>query len=90
MAYPAVEVDKFRNRVQTTVNSLRDLGEVIAIIDDQGVDDTARAAFFDDVFGEATDNPDITFQEFAAGITALRAMQTAWATNKYAVAKLLR
>jgi hypothetical protein len=90
MAYPAREVNKFRSRVQTTVNNMREISEVLAIIDNQGADDTARAAFFDDAFGAETDNPDITFNQFVAGITALRAVKAAADANIVAIAALLQ
>jgi hypothetical protein len=90
MAVPANQVGTFRTRVASTVDALRNIDPLLGIIEDMGTDDTARQAFLQASFGAATDNPDITWIEFAAGIVALRAMRTAWNTNKLAVAKLLR
>lgn len=90
MAVPANQVNVFRTRVVTTVDALRGIDPLLAIIEDAGVDDAARQAFFQASFGAATDNPDLTWAEFVAGIIALRAMRTSWNTNKLATAKLLR
>lgn len=90
MAVPSTEVDRFRNQVLAAVNAMRGIDALLAVIEDHGADDAARSAFFDQEFGVDSNNPDITFAEFAAGLTALRAMRTAWGTNKYAVAKLLK
>lgn len=89
MAYPSTEIDRFRTQVARTVENMRDIDALLAVVEDHGATDTARQAFFEAEFG-GTNNPDITWAEFAAGILALRAMRTAWATNKYAIAKLLK
>ncbi len=90
MAQPANQVGTFRSRVSDTVDSMRSIDRVLAIIEDHGADDATRQAFFQASFGAATDNPDLTWGEFAAGIIAMRALRTAWNTNKLAIVKLLR
>lgn len=90
MAYSDREVDKFRAQVQTTVNAMRDIDNLLAIIEDQGADDAARAAFFAGAFGVDAQNQDITFNQFAAGLTALRNLRTAWETNRVQIVKLLK
>lgn len=90
MAQAANQVGSFRGEIAGTVNSMRSIDRVLAIIEDHGADDAARQAFFQSVFGEATDNPDLSWAEFAAGILAMRALRTAWNTNKLAIVKLLR
>lgn len=90
MAYPSTEVDKFRAQVQRTVENMRDIDPLLAIVEDHGTTDAERQAFFQDEFGADSNNTDLTWAQFAAGIVALRAMRTAWATNKYAIAKLLK
>jgi len=72
------------------VDSLRGIDGALAIIEDFGANDAERATFFQASFGAATDNPDLSWAEFAAGIVALRAMRTAWQSNRLAVVKLLR
>lgn len=90
MAQPANQVGTFRSRVADTVDAMRGIDRTLAIIEDHGADDATRQAFFQSVFGGATDNPDLTWAEFAAGIIAMRALRTAWNTNKLAIVKLLR
>lgn len=90
MAEPITVVAKFRAGVQGVADNMRGIDGLLAIVEDMGADDAARLGFLAGMFGDGTPNEDITQAEFAAGITALRAMRTAWATNKYAVAKLLR
>lgn len=86
MAQPSTEVNNFRGRVNGLMQSLRDLDEILAIVEDQGADDAARRTFFESVFAAEYD---ITWNQFAAGVVALRAMRTARDTNKLAIAKLL-
>lgn len=90
MAYPSTEVNRFRTEATAFVNELRQIDAVLAIVEDHGVDDAARQAFFQAEFGVDANNPDITWAEFAAGVQALRAIRTAWGTNKLAIAKLLK
>ncbi len=90
MALPAVEVSKFRSQVTSLTDSLRSIDEILMLIEDFGADDAARVAFISGAFGEATDNPDLTIAQFTAGIVALRAMRTAWATEKLAIVQLRR
>lgn len=90
MAQAANQVNTFRTRVLATVDALRGIDALLGVIEDAGADDTARQTFFQSVFGANTDNPDITYAEFAAGIVALRAMRTAWQTNRVAIFKLLK
>lgn len=90
MAIPANEISTFRTRVRGVVDSMRGIDSALAIIEDFGADDAARQAFFEASFGAATDNPDLTWAQFAQGIIALRAMRTAWNTNKLATVRLLK
>lgn len=90
MAQAVNQVNTFRTRVAGTVDALRGIDSLLAVIEDFGADDVARQAFFEASFGAATDNPDLTWAQFAAGIIALRAMRTAWNTNKLATVKLLK
>ncbi len=87
MAYPSTEAIKFRDRASRFVESLRDLDSILAVVEDHGITDAERQAFFSDVF---TVDSDITWTEFAEGVIALRNLRTAWDTNKIAIAKLLR
>lgn len=89
MAEPIKVVRNFREGVQDVADNMRAIDGLLAIIEDMGADDAARLAFLAGMFGEGTPNSDITQNDFAAGIIALRAMRTAWGTNKYAIAKLL-
>lgn len=84
MAQPSTEVNHFRNRMNNLTDAFRSVEEVLAIIEDFGTNDAERQAFFQAVFTDY----DITWSEFAAGIVALRAMRTAWNTNKTAMVKL--
>ena len=86
MAYPTTEAARFRERVTQLTNQMRTIDAILATVEDHGADDTARQTFFDDVFGV---DSDITWNEFASGVVALRNMRTAWNTNKLAIAKLL-
>jgi hypothetical protein len=90
MAVAANQVGNFRNQVTGAVDAMRGIDRLLAVIEDHGADDNARATFFQAAFGAATDNPDLTWAEFAAGIVALRALRTAWNTNKLAIVKLLK
>lgn len=90
MAYPSTEIDRFRGRVQQTVDNMRDIDALLAIVEDHGAPDAERQAFFQAEFGTDSNNPDITWAQFGAAIIALRAIRTAWTTNKYAIAKLLK
>jgi hypothetical protein len=90
MAQAANQINEFRNNVPSTVGALRGIDPLLAKIEDFGADDAARQTFFQAHFGANTDNPDLTWAEFAAGIIALRAMRTAWATNRLAIVKLLK
>lgn len=90
MAYPSTEIDRFRSRVQQTVDNMRDIDALLAIVEDHGATDAERQAFFQAEFGADSNNPDITWAQFGAAIIALRAIRTAWTTNKHAIAKLLK
>lgn len=90
MAYPDTEVNRFRAQVGKTIEAIRDIDPLLAIVEDHGATDAERQAFFATQFGEGTSNADITWAQFAAGILALRAIRTAWATNKGAIVKLLK
>lgn len=90
MAVPATESIRFRDAVTLFMTNLRDIDRVLAIVEDQGVDDAARQTFFQAEFGVGTNNPDITYATFAAGVVALRAIRTARDAQKLAMAKLLR
>lgn len=90
MAIAANEINRFRSRVGDVVDSLRDIDSTLATIEDFGANDAERQAFFQSSFGGATDNPDIDWATFAQGIVALRAMRTAWNTNKLAIVKLIK
>lgn len=90
MAVPGIQVDKFRYEIGPYVTSERELDSILAIIEDHGADDAARAVVFETLFGVGSNNEDITWAEFVAGIFALRAMQTAWEANKLAIVKLLK
>lgn len=89
MAYPSTEVANFRGEVTRTVAAMRRINTQLAIIDDQGADDPARAAFFQNEFGPDSNNPDITWPEFVAAVVALRNLQTAWEANRIALSKAL-
>lgn len=89
MAYPATEVQKFRAKLQGTVDALRQIEALIAIIEDQGENNAALGAFFNGAFGAGTQNEDLTFAEFVAGATALKSVKASWDTHKVAVSKLL-
>lgn len=86
MAYPSTEIQRFRSKVTSFVEDLRDLDEILATVENHGADDAARQDFFTSVF---TPENDITWAAFAAGVVALRAMKTARDTNILAIAKLL-
>lgn len=90
MAYPSTEIDRFRSNVQRTIEAMRGVDALLAIVEDHGADDAARQAFFDQEFGPDSNNPDITWAEFGQAIIALRAIRTTWTANKYAIAKLLK
>lgn len=90
MAVPAVESIKFRERATRSIDVLRDIDSVLSTVEDFGTTDAERQAFFQAAFGTGTDNPDLTWSEFAAGIIALRAIRTAWQANRIALARLLR
>lgn len=90
MAYPSTEVDRFRSQVSAAVDSMRRIDALLAIVEDHGVDDAERIAFFGGEFGVDSNNTDITTNEFAQGIQALRDIRTQWETSKYAVAKLIK
>lgn len=88
MATPSTEIDLFRRQVTRLQDTLRELGALTAIVDEQGQDDSERATFFQGEFGDGTNNPDITWSEFVAGVTAIRNLETAYDSNKLAIAKL--
>ena len=90
MAYPSTEIDRFRGTVQQTVDNMRRIDALLAIVEDHGADDAARQAFFQAEFGAESNNPDLTWAEFGKAIIALREIRTAWNSNKYAIAKLLK
>lgn len=89
MAYASTEIGKFRGQVGSLVNALRDIDAALAIVEDQGATDAERQAFFQAEFGVDSNNTDITWAQFAQGVLAVRAMQTAYETNKLSLAKLL-
>lgn len=86
MAQPSTEIAHFRSKVNGFVDAMRDLDAILAVIEDQGTDDAARQAFFTSVFSV---DYDITWNQFAAGVVALRAIRTARDSNKLAIARLL-
>lgn len=90
MAIAANEIGKFRDEATRFIDRLRDINAVLDIVEAHGADDTARQAFFQGSFGEATDNPDLTWTEFASGVVALRAIRTEYETQRLALAKLLK
>lgn len=90
MAQAANQVQVFRTRVSSTVDALRGIDALLGVIEDAGTTDAERQTFFQSVFGASTDNPDISYSEFALGIVALRAMRTAWQSNRVAIFKLLK
>ena len=90
MAIPSTEVNRFRSQVERTIEAMRGVDALLAIVEDHGATDAARQAFFDQEFGADSNNPDITWEEFGAAIIALRAIRTTWTQNKYAIAKLLK
>ena len=90
MAYPSTEIDRFRQQVARTVENMRDIDALLAVVEDHGSTDAERQAFFAAEFGEGTNNSDITWAQFAPRILALRAIRTSWGTNKFAIAKLLK
>jgi hypothetical protein len=87
MAYPSTEVNRFRDKVTSFVENMREIDAILAVVEDQGVDDAARQAFFTLVFDGSYD---INWATFAAGVVALRAIRTARDANKLAIAKLLK
>lgn len=90
MAAPAIEIQRFRDAATRFIDNLRDIDSILAVLEDHGVDDAARQAFFQAEFGAGTNNPDITWSQFAAGFVALRAIRTTRDAQKIALAKLLR
>lgn len=90
MAQPSTEILRFRAAATTFINDLRDIDSILAIVEDHGANDTERQTFFQAEFGEASNNADLTWTTFAAGVTALRAIRTARDANKLALAKLLK
>lgn len=88
MAVVANEINAFRSKVSTMTDALRSIDSSLSQIEDFGIDDTARIAFFQAGFGVGTDNPDITSAQFFAGVVALRAIRTAWAAQKLAIVQL--
>lgn len=90
MAQASTEVLRFRAAATTFINDMRDIDALLARVEDHGTNDTERQAFFQASFGEATDNPDISWSEFASGIVALRAIRTAYDAQRLALAKLLK
>lgn len=85
MAQATTEAVRFRTAVTQFVADLRGLDAILAIVEDQGIDDAARQTFFQSVFTGS----DIDWNTFAAGVVALRAIRTARDANKLAVAKLV-
>jgi hypothetical protein len=90
MAQASSVISTFRSQVEKTVEDLRSIDPLLAVVEDHGVDDAARQAFFAGEFGPDSNNQDITWTEFAQGIAALRAMREAWTANRYAIAKLIK
>lgn len=90
MAFSSTEVGRFRDRATDFINALREIDEVLSIVEDHGANDADRQTFFQAEFGANSNNPDLTWATFAQGVTALRAIRTARDANKLALAKLLR
>lgn len=90
MAVPANEIIRFRTRATTAIEALRNIDAILATVEDFGSNDAERQTFFQASFGTGTDNPDLTWAEFVAGIVALRAIRTTFNSNRLALAKLLR
>lgn len=90
MAVPSTEVLRFRAKATQLIDDLRDIDAILAIVEDHGANDTERQAFFEDEFGTDSNNPDLSWSDFAAGVVALRAIRTAYDTNKYDLALLLK
>lgn len=90
MALPANQIENFRNGVSGTVDALRGIDSILARVEDFGSTDAERQAFFQASFGPDTDNPDLTWADFAQGILALRAIRTAWIAQRLAIVKLRR
>lgn len=86
MAHPTTEVNKFRGLVTQFVEDFRRIDAILATVEDHGVDDAARQAFFAEVFAPEYD---IDWATFAQGVVALRAIRTARDANKIALARLL-
>lgn len=90
MADKVQVINEFRAGICALSDNMRAIDGLLAIVEDMGADDTARLAAITGIFADQ-ENPqhgDITQAQFAAGITAVRNLRTAWATNKYAVAPL--
>lgn len=90
MAVPSTEINHFRSEMRAQVQAMRAIDNRLAIIEDHGANDAERQAFFEAEFGPDSNNPDLTWTEFATGIVGVRALRTAWDTNKEAIAKLLK
>ena len=90
MAKPDIQSTNFRYKVNGLVEHLRDINSVLAIVEDFGATDQERAAFFNDAFGDGTENADLTWAEFATGIQALRDVRASWEAGKIDIAPLLK
>jgi len=90
MAVASTELNNFRSKVRSLIESMRDIDDLLAIIEDHGANDAARLAFFSGEVGTDTNNPDIDVTELTDGIVGIRALRSAWESNRLDIAKLLK
>lgn len=91
MAQASTITNEVRRETTTLLDALYEADRIVHLFEDPGANDAARAAFFRSYLEDAQGEPvtDITWAEFVAAVTALRALQTWLTTNRPALAKLI-
>ena len=91
MAQASTITNAVRRETTQLLEELYQVDKIVHLFEDPGANDAQRAAFFKAYIEDENGDPvtDITWDEFVAAVTALRALQTWLATNRPALAKLI-
>ena len=91
MAQASTITNAVRRETTQLLEELYQVDKIVHLFEDPGANDAQRAEFFKSYIEDENGDPvtDITWDEFVAAVTALRALQTWLATNRPALAKLI-
>jgi len=91
MAQASTITNTVRRETTDLLKALYEVDKIVHLFEDPGANDAARQAFFLAYLEDEVGDPvtDITWADFVAAVTALRALQAWLATNRPAMSKLI-